>query len=186
MENWKDIPGYEGYYQASTLGRIRSVERSVRHSEGVLRVRKSQIRLGSMREGYHVISLSKNQVITGFYVHRLIALTFIPNPDNKPQVNHINSVRDDNRVENLEWATNSENQKHAFKHGFQRGRRNEEDKRSKPVIQKTLNGEFIAEYPSINEAFRIAGGQIGNISRCCRGKSPTANGYKWEFKNLDK
>lgn len=182
MEEWKDIPGFEGYYQASTLGNIRSVTREVVHSERHMRVRRSQERKGSRSRGYYHIGLSKQGIITGQAVHRLVALTFIPNPENKPQVNHINSIRDDNRVENLEWATNSENQLHAFLHGNQRGRRNEEDHRSMPVIQKTLDGEFVAEYPSVNEAERVTGLGARNINRCCRGIRPTAYNYKWEFK----
>lgn len=98
-EIWKDIPGYEGLYKVSTHGNVYSV-------------RKRKCFSMSDNSRYRNVLLSKDGKTKGFGVHRLVALTFIPNPENKPQVNHINCNRHDNRVENLEWATWDENLLH--------------------------------------------------------------------------
>lgn len=115
MENWKDIKGYEGNYQVSNIGRIKSMERlsssGRRLSSKIMKVKKTI-------EGYNVINLYFNRKMNTVRVHRLVAKAFLPNLDNKTDVNHINGVKDDNRIENLEWATRSENIKHAFKTGL--------------------------------------------------------------------
>lgn len=100
-EVWKDVKGYEGLYQVSSFGRVKSLKKS---TSG--RVLKPII----TRYGYLVLSLCKSGEMTIKRIHRLVAQAFIPNPENKPQVDHINTVRTDNRVENLKWATRSENQ----------------------------------------------------------------------------
>ena len=114
MENeiWKDISGYEGLYQISNYGKIKSLSRFQSATERIL---KSEIN----KCGYVRIRLSYKNVSKKYQVHRIVALTFIPNPENKPCVNHINGIKSDNRAKNLEWCTNSENMKHAFKNGLQ-------------------------------------------------------------------
>lgn len=104
-EKWRDIPGFEGKYQASSYGRIRSLSYN----------RTKQIKLLSIcpnRAGYYLVPLQVNNKSKRILVHRLIALTFIPNEDNKPQVNHIDGDKSNNRLDNLEWVTGSENVKH--------------------------------------------------------------------------
>lgn len=114
-EKWLDIPGYEGKYQASTLGRIRSLDRVIIRSHGERLPIKGRIlkpRIDSWgRQCVEVCGTNKR-------VHRLVALTFIPNPDNKPQINHIDSNPSNNKIDNLEWCTRSENMLHAFRFGF--------------------------------------------------------------------
>lgn len=100
-EIWKDIPGYEGYYQASSLGRIKSLYQG-----------KNTILKYSDVRGYKKLTLIKDTSKQYFRVHRLIGLTFIDNPLNKEHINHINGIRDDNRIENLEWCTPKENAIH--------------------------------------------------------------------------
>ena len=114
MERWNPIPDYEGYYEASTLGRIRSVERYIPHprNKSMRLVRPSRILKSELdKSGYPVVTLSKEAKTRTFKVHRLVAKTYIPNPDNLPHIDHINAVRYDNRPENLRWCTTQQNTK---------------------------------------------------------------------------
>ena len=112
-EIWLDISGYEGYYQVSNLGNVKSVERKVPHERKGFEFIKERI-LKQHINRYAFVLLSKNRKTTNKTVHRLVAFAFIPNPENKPQVNHINGIKDDNRVENLEWCTIDYNNNHAL------------------------------------------------------------------------
>lgn len=112
-EIWKDIKGYEGLYKISNYGRVESLPKNRYGSK------KSIILKPFLdKDGYLNIGLCKNNVVTKHKVHRLVAQVFINNCHNKPQVNHKNGIKDDNRVTNLEWVTNGENQKHAWKYGL--------------------------------------------------------------------
>ena len=119
MEVFKDILGYEGLYQVSNLGKVKSTERKAKHWRGGLLTVKSRImKPFTSKCGYLIVSISKNSIDNKFLIHRLVSNAFIPNPYNKPQVNHINGIKTDNKVSNLEWATTSENSLHAFKNNL--------------------------------------------------------------------
>lgn len=173
-EVWKDIKGYEGLYQISNQGRVKSVKKDLIMSPCI------------RQHGYLAVQLfgrggHPKRGFKTFSIHRLVAEAFIPNPESKTEVNHINEDKTDNRVENLEWATRVEN----CNHGTLRGRKSEwmtnNPKRSRPVAQLTLDGERIATYPSIHEAYRVTGVYPDNIWRACNGVYSQAKGYMWRY-----
>ena len=110
VEVWKDIPGYEGWYQVSNMGRVKRIKKPlVTHGKRVAVEGERILKPSKAGRGYVKVKISNGIESKYFNVHRLVAKTFIPNPENKPQVDHINRDKTDNRVENLRWATNSEN-----------------------------------------------------------------------------
>lgn len=138
---------------------------------------------------YYTIGLFRNGVKKYFLIHRLVAETFIPNPENKPQVNHINGNKKDNRVENLEWATMSENMLHAYRTGLSTpprsmlGRFGKDNPHSR-IIQQIKNGKVIAEFYGLREASKKTGVCANSICDVCRHRKHcfTAGGYQWKYK----
>ena len=177
VEVWKDIEGYEGKYQVSNLGRVKSL----RDSHGKYR----ELIMTGRNEGhgYLKVSLYKNGKSKGIKIHRLVALAFIPNPDNKHFVDHINGIRNDNRVENLRWVTHKENLNFPLARKNISKAQTNNSKRSKSVLQiDKLTGNTIREFPSASEASRQTGIHCSNITACCRNMLNYTGGYIWKYK----
>ena len=146
-----------------------------------------RIALKKNNRGYILVGLCKKGTITYRLVHRLVAEAFIPNPENKPCVNHKNGNPTDNCVDNLEWATYSENNTHSYRVLGKKpimanlGRFGKEHWNSKIILQ-ICDNKIIAEFYGTGEANRETGINAKNIYACCKGKVKTAGGYKWQFK----
>lgn len=121
-EIWKDIPGFDGLYQVSNLGRVKSLPKKIWNGKGYFISKEKLLKPNTLAKGYFQVELKKNLNRCCFQVHRLVAMAFIQNPfpESYDQINHINGDKQDNRVENLEWSNNSLNQKHAWATGLQR------------------------------------------------------------------
>ena len=178
FELWKDIEGFEGLYQVSTWSRVRSMDRLVIYKNGVKRFFESEILKPSYdKGGYLRVGLTKDKKQTHHFLHRLVAIAFIPNPNNYPQVNHKDENPKNPKVENLEWCTDKYNKNY----GTAIKRRVE--KRSKKVYQYDLQGNLIKIWISTNEAGRN-GYEAKNISACCLGKRKKHKGYIWSYEEL--
>ncbi len=189
-EIWKDIPGYEGLYQVSDLGRVKSLERwqynpLCKNNEQYIseKIKKQSERKQKGKiQSYLTVNLYKNNVGKSFYVHRLVAQAFIPNPENKETVNHINGDKHDNRAVNLEWNTYTENNNHAYITGLNDEKHRRNCKGSFPVLQYDLNMNLIATYPSMREAERKTGVDCASISLAIK-KGWKYGGYIWKATN---
>ena len=164
-EIWKDIKGYEGMYQVSSEGRVKSLKFG---KEKIMKNNKSE-------DGYLYANLYKDRKMKNFKVHRLVAQAFIDNPDNLLEINHIDEDKANNRVDNLEWCSRDYN--------INFGTRNEKVfyKLSKPVLQFTKEGEFVCKWGGTRQIERELGYYHTNISECCKGKYKTAYGYIWKY-----
>jgi len=170
-----DIVGYEGRYRVTDGGEVLSA-----HSGW--KARAPVIYAG----GYRRVNLSLSGRARLHLVHRLVAEAFIPNPDGKPQVNHLNGDKSDNRASNLEWATCSENHKHKFRHlgagHNRRGKFGNNSIHAKSVLMLRPDNTGIY-FPSGMDAVRSIGAKSSAISACCSGQLKTHKGYRWEYAN---
>ena len=171
VEIWKPIAGYELLYEVSNLGRVKSLKRNTTVG-GIMKLQ--------INRGYVQVSLCKQGRHCTKKLHRLVAEAFLPNPYAKPEVNHKDGNKKNNRVSNLEWSTGSENINHAFSTGLNKAGKNNKFS-SKEVEMYTTNGMFIKTFPSMMEAQRQTGVNHCNIQGCCVGRNRTAGGYTWRY-----
>lgn len=176
-EMWKPVKGYEGLYEISSYGNVKSL--NYNHTKSIRAIRRYY-----HNSGYLAVDLWKNRKEKRYFVHRLVAENFIENPNNYNIVNHIDGNRLNNYFENLEWCTQQHNVKEAFRLGRRGsflGKFGEKHNRSKPVLQLDLEGNFIKQWSCGNEIQRKLGFSNSNINACCLGKRKTAYGYKWQY-----
>lgn len=187
-EIWRDIKGYEGLYQVSNMGNVKSLSRKVKCLNNKYRTINGKVlKIMQMNNGYLFVGLWKNNKTERKLVHRIVAETFIPNPENKPEVNHIDGDKHNNNVENLEWCTRSYNTLHSYTIGLREKQRNKIRQnnilnKSKIVIQYDLQGNLIKEWESVSAIAKHYNYSQGAISNCCRHERNKAYGYKWEYK----
>ena len=200
---WKDIPGYEGLYQASNDGQVKSLERKtftitplgevIPHETIPERILKPSNTKGKKGTGYNHLVLHKENS-QGFGVHRLVAMAFLPAIEGKPLVNHKNGNKIDNRVENLEWCNKSENSLHSYhvlgnvaniagilKSNGTRGKFDGSHPQARAVIRYDLSGNETGRFSCIKEAREKTGVSANSIIDVCLGRKPHANGEKWAY-----
>lgn len=186
-EIWKDIEGLQGFYQVSNLGKVRSVDRHIKYSDKRSHRYEGKILLTKINRGYEYLSVSINSKSMTFKVHRLVAQAFIPNPNNYPQVNHIDENKLNNHAENLEWCTSEYNNQYGTKPEKSKANTPKTDRAishrhlGKKVVMTDLSGNILKEFYAINEAQRLTGIRKDTISRCCQGKQNTSGGYRWMY-----
>lgn len=190
MEIWKDVVGYEGYYQVSNLGRVKSLDRVITDKMGLMKNLKGFVKKLTLdAKGYVVVKLSMDGERTQYRVHRLVAEAFIPNKEKLPFINHKDEVKENNHVDNLEWCTCEYNNRYGTCPERTRNKIRELG-RMKAVVQLSLSGKKINEYESVSDASRETGVIRQNIRNAANGgfyvhgkwmRLHTAGGYKWRW-----
>ena len=174
QEIWKDIKGYEGLYQVSNLGYIKSLSKTkeiINNNKKYVKTIKEKELKGNFHQGYRTVGLVKNGKMKTTYIHRLVAEAFIPNPNNYPMVNHIDEDKSNNYYKNLEWCTCEYNNNYG----------NKLKNMKKAIIQYDLEGNFIKRWESISEAERELFIAVSDIVRCCKLYNKSAGGYIWRY-----
>lgn len=184
-EIWKDIEGYEGLYQVSNLGNVKRLGGVVMMKDGRTKTVKERVLKQSLAgRGYPFVGLCKDNEVKQEYTHKLVSKAFIPNPDNLPEVNHIDEDKTNNRVDNLEWCTRLYNLTYNDRHkkvGLKQiGKK---PYNNKPVIQYTVNGEYVAKYDSVMDCAKALDCCESNIRGVIYGKQKTCKGYIFKYED---
>lgn len=169
-EVWKDVSGFEGYYQVSNLGRVRSLDRKVwNEKRGHFRSLKGRVLKPSNSREYSDVMLCKNCKPITMQVHRLVAGAFLSNPENLEYVNHKDENKSNNRLENLEWCTAKYNTYYG------------ENSKIRPVMATNVHTGEQTKYQSMMEAVRLGGFNQSHISEVCAGKLKAHKGHYWQY-----
>lgn len=168
IEEWKDIPKFEGLYQASNLGKIKSLPKLINNRFKDISKAEKILKPSKAKNGYLRVVLVKNGTKKYMSVHRLIAITFLPNYFGLEQVNHKNKNKEDNRIENLEWCTNKYNTRYSV---------------AKKIEQYDLDGKYIKTWNCIRDVENELGIKNNNLNHCLKNKNKTAGGYIWRYAN---
>lgn len=185
-EVWKAVKGFEGIYEVSNLGNVRGITRCGSHG--------GNLRKAPTHFGYESVRLYNHPYARGYFVHRLVAEAFIPNPDHKRTVNHIDGNKKNNCVDNLEWATHGENHKHAYRTGLKKVTekqrksasatgtktiRENAKQRYKSVIR--IGEDSVERFETVADGAASVNGTPSAIVRCCKHNKPTYKGYRWKY-----
>ena len=173
QEVWKDIKGYEGLYQISNFGNVKSLCRIVKRGTNYKPVCERLLK-SSLNKGYAYVILSKSGKTKTAWVHRLVAETFIPNPNNLPCINHKDENSSNNNVNNLEWCS------YSYNNSYNDVRVRSAITKRKAILQFDKNGNFIKEWSHAREASEALGLNKRAIYECCKGRSKTSGGYIWK------
>ena len=191
VEEWRELPLHDGKYSISNMGIVKSNPRTIVYANGSIRELKGKIISQQTNEvGYKRVTLKVNNVNYNYFVHRIVALTFCPNPNDFPIVNHIDCDPSNNYYTNLEWCTQSHNIKHSYNLGRSKspgvmtGKFGKDHNRSKAVLQYDLSGKLVAEFESATDAQRKTGMHQANISAVLNNKQKTIKGYVFKFKEI--
>ena len=169
IENWRDIEGYEGFYQVSSLGRVKSLGRWVSaKGDSVKFIKERILKPRKNPKGYLQVVLYNGEKVKSYYIHRLVGKSFLPNSNNLTDVNHIDENKTNNRVDNLEWCDRTYNIRYS---------------QTKPVNQFTLDGKFIRRWDCMKDIKYSLGFSDGYICDCCKGKHKSAYGFIWRYAN---
>ena len=183
-EIWKDINGYEGYYQVSNTGKVRKINGNTYNYSKPKVFMLKQVDNG---RGYMKVFLHRDNKCKQPLVHRLVAEAFIQNPEGKPHINHKDGIKTNNAVGNLEWCTRSENMLHAFKTGLAHapaeGKFGSDNPKSIPVlmIDKETNTVVMRFGSLIDAAHYVGAEKSSHIVSCCKGRLRSSYGYKWRY-----
>lgn len=182
MEQWRDVKGYEGKYQVSNLGNVRSVDRTFTNSCGVIVTRKGMLLKPNLnRDGYLKVTMHKGGKVNTILIHRQVADAFIPNDKNYPQVNHKDGNKLNNNAANLEWCTALDNMHHAAEQGLRNKALEYAKSMRKPVIATNIETGEETFYRSVHEAEKIFGNHVTNVLKGSRNKT---KGHKFRFANI--
>ena len=186
-EEWKDVKGYEGFYQVSNLGNVRSITRVIKREGSDYTIKGRVLRLHLDKHGYYNANLTKDKVHRTVKVHRLVANAFIENPSNKPEVNHKDCNPKNNSVDNLEWCTHYENMEWMHRQG--RAKRTDEwlehlhesqRKTYKSVVARHIETGVVLRFDKLNEVRKL-GFQPSCVCQCCQGKRKQHKGWEFEY-----
>lgn len=182
MEYWKQIEGYKPIYQVSNLGRIRSLARETNSNGGIFHRKEKFLKYSKSRIGYLLVFLytetGKRKTVS---VHQIVAKAFIPNPENKPEIDHKDGDKTNNTIENLRWVTHKENCENPLTAMKQKKYIQEKAKHKKSIAAYTLTGNLIGVWPTITMASNETGTCRHSISSAAKGKYKSANNLIWKY-----
>jgi hypothetical protein len=179
MEIWKDVVGYEGIYKISNKGRLKSL--NYQHT-GKEKVRTCNVKGNNYVSVILCKGAGESYTRKSLRIHRLVAIAFLPNPENKPVVNHINGIKNDNNLKNLEWCTCSENELHAHRTGLKVSpMKGKEGHNKRAVKMYSKEGIFIKEFDSATNAAKEINALSCNVTRTCQGIAKSCKGYLFEY-----